>query len=107
MTTGSDRAKLEDALIHSTIVRLRSRVMALVFGMVGGTALWLATVILLVQPGDEIGPHLGLLNAYFPGYTVTWSGAFVGFGYGAVSGAVVGWSVAWVYNQIVDMRHPL
>ena len=28
---------------------------------------------------DTVGPHLGLLNHYFPGYEVTVLGSFIGF----------------------------
>ena len=101
----SDIEELEQKLIRATIVRLRSRVMALVFGMVGGTGLLVATVWLLVRRGVDVGLHLELLNNFFPGYSVTWPGAIIGFFYGALSGAIVGWSVAWVYNQVADKRH--
>ena len=104
-TTTSDIEKLEQKLIRTAIVRLRSRVMAIVFGMVGGTGIFVATVWLLARRGDDVGLHLGLLNNFFPGYSVTWPGAFLGFFYGALSGAIIGWSVAWVYNQVVDERH--
>jgi hypothetical protein len=97
--------KLEQELIRTATVRLRSRVMAMVFGMVGGTGLFVATVWLVAQGGSDVGLHLGLLNNFFPGYSVTWFGAFVGFFYGTVSGAIAGWSVAWVYNQVADLRN--
>ena len=104
-TVPTEIEKLEQTLIRTAIVRLRSRVMAMVFAMVGGTGLFVATLWLVVRGGFDVGLHLGLLNNFFPGYSVTWPGAFVGFFYGAVSGALVGWSVAWVYNQVVDARH--
>jgi chromate transport protein ChrA len=53
-----------------------------------------------------VGPTLGLLSNYFPGYSVTWVGAFVGFAYAAVVGALLGWALAMIYNRIVDSRHP-
>jgi hypothetical protein len=96
--------KLEQDLIRTATVRLRSRVMAMVFGMVGGTGLFVATAWLVAAGGVDVGLHLGLLNNFFPGYRVTWPGAFIGFFYGAMSGAIVGWSVAWVYNQVADLR---
>jgi hypothetical protein len=51
-----------------------------------------------------VGPHLGLLGNYFPGYTVTWFGALIGFFYAAAVGALIGWLVAWIYNLMVDWR---
>ncbi len=103
-TTTSEIDKLEQDLIRTAIVRLRSRVMAMVFGMVGGTGLFVATIWLLLRRGHDVGRHLRLLSNFFPGYSVTWPGAFIGFFYGALSGAVIGWSVAWVYNQVVEKR---
>ena len=103
MTT-SEIEKLEQQLIHAATVRLRARVTAMVFGMVGGTGLFVATVWLLARGGPRVGEHLGLLGNYYPGYDVTWPGAFIGFFYGALTGAVIGWSIAWVYNQVADSR---
>jgi hypothetical protein len=103
-TTSSEIEKLEQELIQTAIVRLRSRVMAMVFAIVAGTGLFVATVWLLARGGQDVGLHLKLLSNYFPGYSVTWPGAFIGFFYGALSGAVIGWSVAWIYNQVVEKR---
>lgn len=94
----------ERALIERAVVRMRARIMAVVFGMLGGTALFLATAWLLLRGGPMVGQHLGLLGHYFPGYTVTWPGAFLGFVYGALVGGLLGYAVAWVYNQLVDRR---
>ncbi|HEY8119755.1 MAG TPA: hypothetical protein VII78_00425 [Myxococcota bacterium] len=83
---------------------MRARIMATVFGMLGGTSVFVATAWLLIRGGDNVGQHLGLLRHYFPGYSVTWLGAFVGFFWGALFAAAVGWAVAWVYNQVVERR---
>jgi hypothetical protein len=98
--------QFEQDLIQTAIVRLRSRVMAMVFGMLGGAGLFLATVWLLARRGYNVDHQLNLLNNYFPGYAVTWPGAFIGFFYGALSGAILGWSLAWVYNLTTEKRHP-
>jgi len=95
----------ERLLIERAVVRMRARIMAVVFGMVGGTGVFLATAWLLVRGGIEVGLHLRLLGNYFPGYTVSWSGAVLGFLYGAAAGALLGYAVAWIYNRIVDRRH--
>lgn len=96
----------EEQLLRAAIARLRASVMALVFALVGGTGLFVATAWLLVRAGDNVGRHLSLLDNYFPGYSVTWPGCFVGFFYGALTGGLLGWSVAWIYNRIADARHP-
>lgn len=95
---------LERELIEGAIARLRAGIMAIVFGMVSGSGLFLATAWLLLrgQIGeDEVGSTLGLLNVYFPGYSVTWPGAVVGFLYGGLVGGIVGWALAWFYNRLV------
>lgn len=96
----------EREIIRSAIARLRAGIMAVVFGMVGGTGLFLATVWLLLRGGIMVGKNLNLLANYFPGYSVTWGGSLVGFFYGALLGALLGWSVAWIYNRVVDLRQP-
>jgi hypothetical protein len=80
--------------------------MAVTFGMAGGTTLFVATVWLLIRGGESVGEHLALLNHFFPGYSVTWLGAPIGFCYGALVGAAAGWTLAKVYNAIAGRRDP-
>lgn len=94
----------ELALVARTIARLRAGIVAIVTGMVGGFALFAATLWLVIKGGPNVGQHLGLLQAYYPGYTVTWTGSLVGFAYGALTGAVIGWCVAWLYNLLASRR---
>jgi hypothetical protein len=94
----------ERAIVRRAVVRMRARIMAVVFGMVGGLGVWVATSWLLVRGGSNVGEHLILLRNYMPGFSVTWPGAFVGLFWGALFGAVIGWLFAWVYNQVVERR---
>jgi len=94
----------ERALIRAAVVRMRARIMSIVFGMLGGTGVFVATAWLLLRGGEDVGKNLSLLRHYFPGYTVTWPGAFVGFFWGALFAAAVGFAVAWIYNQVVERR---
>ena len=93
-------------LFERAVARLRARAVAVVAGLFCGTGLFVATIWLVIQGGPNVGQHLALLDNYFPGYTVTWGGAFVGFFYGAIAGAVGGWCTAWFYNRIASMRDP-
>jgi protoporphyrinogen oxidase len=70
-------------------------------GMMGGLLLFLATLILVVKGGDFVGPRLGLLSEYFPGYSVTMLGSLLGLAYGFVAGFVGGWSFAVLRNTSV------
>ena len=91
-------------LVKRTIAKLRTAIVAVVTGMVLGSGLFLATAWLVVKGGPTVGPTLGLLRAYYPGYSVTWGGAFVGFAYGALTGAALGWCVATLYNFLAGRR---
>lgn len=99
-----DNADLE--LLHATIARLRASVMATVSGLGAGMGLFVATIWLLLRGGSEVGIHLGLLSNYFPGYSVSWTGAVVGSLWATFWGAILGWVVAWIYNRIADRRQP-
>lgn len=90
-----DRRQLEVA-----IAKMRAGVMAIVFAMVSGVGLFLATAWLVLQGGVDVGRHLRLLGQYFPGYSVTWGGAVLGLLYGAVVGGIIGWLVSTIYNKV-------
>ena len=90
--------------IESAVARMRAGILAIVFGMVGGTGLFVATAWLLIKGGPNVGATLGLLGNYLPGYSVTWPGAFVGLVYGAAIAALAGWSLARVYNRLARVR---
>ena len=92
------------ALIHAAVARLRAGVMSIVFAGVGATGLFLATALLLVQGGEDVGQHLARLSWYLPGYSVTWPGAFLGALYGLILGAGTGWLTAFVYNTVARTR---
>jgi hypothetical protein len=83
---------------------MRAGTVAVVTAIVTGFALFAATVWLVLKGGPNVGQHLGLLSAYYPGYSVTWSGSLVGFTYGALTGALLGWCVAWFYNFLVGRK---
>ena len=96
----------ERALVNRAVARLRSAILALAFGLVSGSGLLLATVWLVLRGGDPVGPHLGLLGIYFPGYEVSWAGSLVGFAWGFAVGAAVGGFTGWVYNRVAAARQP-
>ena len=70
-------------------------------GLVSGLALALATLLLVLKGGDVVGPNLGLLVNYFPGYEVTLLGSLLGLGYGFLSGFILGWGFAFLRNLAV------
>ncbi|MFO0839365.1 MAG: hypothetical protein U1D55_12680 [Phycisphaerae bacterium] len=98
MTTQAERE------VTRAIARLQAGILALVFGATGGIGLFVMTVWLVIRSGPKMGEHLGLLRHYFPGYSVSWPGAFVGLFWGALAGALVGWVIGWIYNRVVGLR---
>jgi len=89
---------------HKFVV-LRPGSLAMVFAAFGGLALFLATSVLLLRGGQDVGKHLQLLRHYLPGYTVSWPGAFLGLAYGAGIGAVLGATIAAISNAVTRRRH--
>lgn len=96
----------EEALIRSAVARLRAGILAIVCGLLAGSGLFVATLWLVLRGGENVGQHLGLLRYYLPGYSVTWPGALLGFLYGVLCGGLAGGLVGWIYNRVVDLRHP-
>lgn len=106
MSSGSTDRRAPDERVELTraVARLRASIMAFTFAWVGGGGLFVATAWLLLRGGPNVGQHLNLLGIYFPGYAVTWAGAFVGLFWGALVGALVGGSLAWLYNRLAFRR---
>ena len=96
--------EIEDELLERAMIRLRSRALSVVCGLLGGTLLFLVTIWLVIRGGETVGPHLGLLGVYLPGYSVTLGGAFLGLFYGVMIGAAAGWVLAAIYNWIANSR---
>ena len=90
--------------ISQTLARVKANALALVYALIGGGGVFVMTLWLVIKDGPRAGQHLQLLSNYFPGYTVTWSGALVGFLYGAVTGGAVGWAIGRIYNRVVNAR---
>ena len=92
--------------LSRAVARIQAAVLALVFGLICGLGLFLMTVWLILKGGPVVGPHLGLLGNFFPGYSVTWRGSIAGLFWGTLTGALVGWVIGKVYNRIVALRFP-
>jgi len=97
MTTSQD----ESQELKRTLARLNARAWGIAIGLLLGVGLFLATLILVVKGGPNVGQHLVLLRAYFPGYSVSVVGSFIGFIYAFVVGYALGRIIGSVYNRLV------
>jgi uncharacterized membrane protein YdjX (TVP38/TMEM64 family) len=99
---GEELSRKDLQVISRTFQRVSGQAWGLAVGLLSALVLFLATAILLVLGGPNPGPHLSLLGAYFPGYSVTWFGAFLGSVYAFLLGYGAGRMIGALYNRIVD-----
>jgi hypothetical protein len=96
-----DEAELK---VLKAAIRINTIVTAVAFGLLGGAILWFSTSILLLRGGGNVGAHLSLLSVFFPGYSVTWAGAWIGLAWGVVFGALSGAILYWSYARTLRER---
>jgi len=90
-----------DAIIMWALAKLDAAAFAVASAIICGAALFALTMLLVVKgaaPGIPVGPHLAQLSVFFPGYSVTALGAFVGAGYASAVGGVAGLLLATFWN---------
>ena len=94
----------EEEIIRRAVVRLNGHILGFVLGSVGALIIFGATNFLILKGGEVVGPHLGLLDQFFIGYSVSLVGSLIGAAYAFVIGYVGGLFIAWVYNLVVSLR---
>jgi protoporphyrinogen oxidase len=99
--TEHDLEEVLEGTLTEVFLKLDRVALGLSLGLTSGALLFLATLALVLKGGAHVGPTLGLLGQYFPGYTVTATGSVLGLLYGFVSGFVVGWCFAFLRNATV------
>lgn len=96
-----DLSPEERQQVRRAFERTSEQAWGLALGFLCAVGLFLATIVLLINAGERpVGPHLGLLGVYLPGYSVSWPGAFIGAGYAFFLGYGAGRTIATVYNWI-------
>jgi len=98
MPLAQEGRALPDQVINAAFAKLDPLALGAAIGAVCGVGLLLATVVLLLQGGPVVGPTLGLLRHYLPGFEVSWTGSLVGLIEGGVAGFAVGYFGAWFRN---------
>lgn len=91
----------QDQELQQAIRRLNQRAWGVAFGLLLGLGLFVATNVLVLKGGPNVGQHLSLLSQYFPGYRVTFLGSLIGFVYAFVLGYAFGRLIGSVYNRLL------
>jgi Na+/glutamate symporter len=76
--------------LHKSLVRINARAWGIATGLILGLGLFVATLVLVLRGGPDVGAHLGRLSYVLPGYDVSLGGAFIGLVYGFVIGYAFG-----------------
>jgi protoporphyrinogen oxidase len=79
---------LRESITH-IFPRLDPVALGFSLGITAGTLIFGATLFLIIKDGGTVGPHLGLLSNFVPGFSVTILGALLGlFGLGFIFGSI-------------------
>jgi hypothetical protein len=81
--------------------RAHKRALGVAVGLTAGLGVFLLTAVHVAF--GPMGTRLDLLNQYFYGYTVSWSGAFIGLAWGFATGFIAGWLLGFVHNFTVSL----
>jgi hypothetical protein len=100
MAAELNKTDYPDEELVAEITRINGTILAVVLGVMSGLLVFVATIWLVIKGGERVGPHLGLLGQFFPGYSVSLPGSFAGLIWGGVVGAIVGWTIGWLYNRL-------
>jgi len=95
----------DEKALEKTILRIHEQGWGIAFGLLFGLGLFIATNVLVLKGGPNVGAHLGLLSMYLPGYSVTFVGSLLGLVYGFVIGYGIGRVIASAYNRMTAKMH--
>lgn len=89
---------IDEALLHAT-VKWNTRLFAGICGLIGAMTLLCVTYLSLYRGLPNPGYYLNLLGVFLPGYSVSAGGAWVGFLWGGLIGAVSGAVMYRIYAR--------
>ncbi|VAW92786.1 hypothetical protein MNBD_GAMMA23-355 [hydrothermal vent metagenome] len=99
-TTNSTEAQYDEVLLHAS-VKLNTRLLAGVFGLISGLSLFVITYISLYRGMPDTGQYLRLLGVFLPGYEVSHFGAWVGFFWAFIIGALLAGMFYRIYARSI------
>jgi len=81
----------EEELLEIVFAKLDPVAMGVAVGTVSGLLIFIATAILIIKGGPEVGLNLSLLGQFLFGFDVSWGGALVGLLEGGLGGFGIGY----------------
>ena len=94
------RETLKDSPLALAFAPLHKQALGIAVGLAAGLVMAAVTIIVRVR-GAATEINLNLLAAYFYGYSVSWRGVLVGFGWAFLMGFTIGWFVAFCRNLVL------
>ena len=94
----------EEEQIRHSVVKLNGHILGFVVGVIGALVIFIATNWLVLKGGEVVGPHMGLIDQFLLGYSVSFLGSLIGAAYLFVIGYVSGLFISAVYNWVISFR---
>lgn len=85
-------------------VRFNSIVLGVVSGLLAAVVIFVATYVSVAKWGEFAGNYLNLLAVFFPGYSATAGGAWIGAFWGFVFAGLAGFLTYWFYGKLVGKQ---
>jgi hypothetical protein len=95
--------QIDEVLLNAT-VKWNTRLFAGICGLIGALTLLCATYISLYRGLPNPGHYLNLLGVFLPGYRVSVGGAWIGFLWGGLIGAVSGALMYRIYARSIRQQ---
>jgi len=85
-------------------IRFNATMLGLTGGTIAAVVIWFATHASIVKWGAEAGNFLGLLAVFFPGYSVTPGGAWIGAFWAFLYAGLFSWLSYRLYGRVLGTR---
>ena len=96
-----DRVNLK---LLKTAIRFNGRILGLTAGSLAAVVIYIVTQTSIVKWGDDSGGYLGLLAIFFPGYSVSSAGAWIGAFWAFIYFGTCSWLSYRVYGKVLGTR---
>jgi len=96
-----DRVNLK---LLKAAIKFNARILGLTAETLAAVVMYIATQASVVKWGDDSGGYLGLLAIFFPGYSVSTTGAWIGAFWAFIYFSTGSWLSYRVYGKVLGTR---